>query len=63
MFEFEDMLWDYDYKNDGDETHEEDVEQEEGDEDEDEDEAGDEGRRLVLYAAGHFDTGHICGLM
>ena len=61
MFEFEDMFWDYDYKNDGDETHEEEVEQEEGDEDEDE--AGDEGRRLVLYAAGHFDTGHICGLM
>jgi len=61
MFEFEDMFWDYDYKNDGDETHEEEVEQEEGDEDEDE--TGDEGRRLVLYAAGHFDTGHICGLM
>lgn len=46
MFEFEDMLSDYD-----------------DDKGEDEEEEGDEGRRLVLYAAGHFDTGHICGLM
>ena len=83
MFEFEDMLWDYDYKNDKDEEgngeeeegegdeEEEEIEEDQGDEEGegieedqgDEEEEGDEGRRLVLYAAAHFDTGHICGLM
>ena len=70
MFEIEDMLWDYDYENDkeeegkgdedgGGDEEEEGIEEDQGDEEEE----GDEGRRLVLYAAAHFDTGHICGLM
>jgi len=54
----------------GDEEEEE-IEEDQGDEEEegikedqgDEEEEGNEGRRLVLYAAAHFDTGHIFGLM
>ncbi|KAI4614255.1 uncharacterized protein J4E87_009653 [Alternaria ethzedia] len=62
MFEFEDMLWDYDYTNEQEkegngEEEEEGYEEGEGDEEEegieedqgDEEEEGDKGRRLVLY--------------
>ena len=67
MFEFEDMLWDYDYTNDKEEGNGEKKgngeEEGNGDEEDIEEDEGDEGRRLVLYAAAHFDTGHICELM